>query len=119
MLTMVLTWLLVWVAAIRATPTPGAEHAPGATPEHVPTAKVTNTMVGAETISPLFPFSFYGHVVDGFYITTHGFLSLFPRLHDYIYKIQYIAPLRIKLDPSGSNSSPISVLGLPDRLTVE
>ena len=36
MLTMVLTWLLVWVAAIRATPTPGAEHAPGATPEHVP-----------------------------------------------------------------------------------
>ena len=90
MLTMVLTWLLVWVAAIRA-----------------------------ETISPLFPFFFYGHVVDGLYITTHGFLSLFPRLHDYIYKIQYIAPLRIKLDPSRSNSSPISVLGLPDRLTVE
>ena len=54
-------------------------------------------MVGAETISPLFPFSFYGHVVNGFYITTHGFLSLSPRLHDYIYKTQYIAPLRIKV----------------------
>ena len=76
-------------------------------------------MVGAETISPLFPFSFYGHVVDGFYITTHGFLSLFPRLHDYIYKTQYIAPLGSKLDPSRSNSFTISVLSLPDRLTVE
>ena len=42
-----------------------------------------------------------------------------PRLHDYIYKTQYIAPLGSKLDPSRSNSSPISVLGLPDRLTVE
>jgi hypothetical protein len=76
-------------------------------------------MVGAETISPLFPFPFYGHVVEDFYITTHGFLSLSPRLHDYIYKTQYIAPLRIKLDPSRSNSSTISVLSLPDRLTVE
>ena len=32
--------------------------------------------------------------VTEFYITTHGFLSLSPRLHDYIYKTQYIAPLR-------------------------
>merc|ERR1719430_1295169 len=70
-------------------------------------------------ISPLFPFPFYGHVVDEFYITTHGFLSLSPRLHDYIYKTQYIAPLRIKLDPSRSNHSTISLLSLPDRLTVE
>jgi len=155
MLNMVSTWLLVWVAALGATPTPGAEHAPTPPPEHVPTAKVqdnhkyyklsvyqnnalktfdenfidmeaaeikaglSDTMVGAETISPLFPFPFYGHVVDDFYITTHGFLSLSPRLHDYIYKTQYIAPLRIKLDPSRSNSSTISVLSLPDRLTVE
>ena len=58
---------------------------------------LSDTMVGAETISPLFPFPFYGHVVDDFYITTHGFLSLSPRLHDYIYKTQYIAPLRIKV----------------------
>ena len=54
-------------------------------------------MVGAESISPLFSFPFYGHLVDQFYITTHGFLSLSPRLHDYIYKTQYIAPLRIKV----------------------
>ena len=74
-------------------------------------------MVGAEMISPLFPFPFYGHQLTEFYITTHGFLSLSPRLHDYIYKTQYIAPLRIKLDPSRSNSSTISLLSLPDRLT--
>ena len=74
-------------------------------------------MVGAEMISPLFPFPFYGHELTEFYITTHGFLSLSPRLHDYIYKTQYIAPLRIKLDPSRSNSSTISLLSLPDRLT--
>jgi len=80
---------------------------------------LSDTMVGAEMISPLFPFPFYGHELTEFYITTHGFLSLSPRLHDYIYKTQYIAPLRIKLDPSRSNSSTISLLSLPDRLTVE
>ena len=76
-------------------------------------------MVGALEVNPLFSFPFYGHLVSKFYITTHGFLSLSPRLHDYIYKTQYIAPLRIKLDPSRSNSSTISLLSLPDRLTVE
>ena len=52
-------------------------------------------MVGAEMISSLFlfPFPFYGHELTEFYITTHGFLSLSPRLHDFIYKTQYIAPL--------------------------
>merc|ERR1712223_170026 len=80
---------------------------------------LSNTMVGAESVKPLFSFPFYGHVVEEFFITTHGFLSLSPRLHDYIYKTQYIAPLRIKLDPSRSNSSTISVLSLPDRLPVE
>lgn len=80
---------------------------------------LSDTMVGAEMIQPLFSFPFYGHQAANFYITTHGFLSLSPRLHDYIYKTQYIAPLRIKLDPSRSNSSTISVLSLPDRLTVE
>ena len=68
-------------------------------------AGLSDTMVGAETISPLFPFSFYGHVVNGFYITTHGFLSLSPRLHDYIYKTQYIAPLRIKVKDNGASST--------------
>ena len=38
-----LTMVLTWVAAIRATPTPGAEHAPTAPPEHVPTAKVKDS----------------------------------------------------------------------------
>jgi len=80
---------------------------------------LSDTMVGAELIKPLFPFPFYGHLVSQFYVTTHGFLSLSGRLHDYIYKTQYIAPLRIKLDPSRSNSSTISVLSLPHRLTVE
>jgi len=80
---------------------------------------LSNTMVGALSVSPLFSFPFYGHLVSELFITTHGFLSLSPRLHDYIYKTQYIAPLRIKLDPSRSNSSTISVLSLPDRLTVE
>ena len=58
---------------------------------------LSNTMVGALEVNPLFSFPFYGHLVSKFYITTHGFLSLSPRLHDYIYKTQYIAPLRIKV----------------------
>lgn len=80
---------------------------------------LSDMMVGAELVKPLFPFPFYGHQVEQFFITTHGFLSLSSKLHDYIYKTQYIAPLRIKLDPSRSNSSTISILSLPDRLTVE
>jgi len=80
---------------------------------------LSDTMVGALSISPLFSFPFYGHLVSELFVTTHGFLSLSPRLHDYIYKTQYIAPLRIKLDPSRSNHSTISVLSLPERLTVE
>lgn len=80
---------------------------------------LSDTMVGAELIRPLFTFPFYGHAVPEFYITTHGFLSLSPRLHDYIYKTQYIAPLRIKLDPSRRNDSTISILSLPERLTIE
>jgi hypothetical protein len=80
---------------------------------------LSDTMVGAELMRPLFPFPFYGHNVEEFYITTHGFLSLSPRLHDYIYKTQYIAPLRIKLDPSRGNDSTISILSLPERLTIE
>ena len=69
-------------------------------------------MVGAEMISSLFlfPFPFYGHELTEFYITTHGFLSLSPRLHDFIYKTQYIAPLRIKLDPSRWLETFINVL---------
>jgi len=82
-------------------------------------SELSDTMVGALSISPLFSFPFYGHLVSELFITTHGFLSLSPRLHDYIYKTQYIAPLRIKLDPSRSNHSTISVLSLPDRCTVE
>jgi len=82
-------------------------------------ADLSDTMIGAELIRPLFTFPFYGHPVSELYVTTHGFLSLSPKLHDYIYKTQYIAPLRIKLDPSRSNSSTISILSLPDRLTVE
>merc|ERR1719422_1850871 len=47
---------------------------------------LSNTMVGALSITPLFSFPFYGHLVSELFITTHGFLSLSPRLHDYIYK---------------------------------
>ena len=37
---MLVTWLLVGVAAVRATPTPGAEHAPTPPTEHVPSSSV-------------------------------------------------------------------------------
>ena len=60
-------------------------------------------MVGALSITPLFSFPFYGHLVSELFITTHGFLSLSPRLHDYIYKTQYIAPLRIKVSQQPRN----------------
>ena len=62
-----------------------------------PISGLSDTKLGAEHVKPAFPFPFYGHDVSEFYITTHGFLSLAPRLHDYIYKTQYIAPLRIKV----------------------
>ena len=55
-----------------------------------------------------FRFPFYGHEVDKVYVTTGGFLSLSSRIHGFIYKIQYIAPLRLKLDPSLSEESEIS-----------
>ena len=60
-------------------------------------AALSDSMVGAELVRPLFLFPFYGHLVSELFITTHGFLSLSSRLHDYIYKIQYIAPLRVKV----------------------
>jgi hypothetical protein len=60
-------------------------------------AGLSDLMVGAELVHPLFPFPFYGHLVSELYITTHGFLSLSTRLHDFIYKTQYIAPLRVKV----------------------
>ena len=62
-------------------------------------------MVGALSVSPLFSFPFYGHLVSELFITTHGFLSLSPRLHDYIYKTQYIAPLRIKVNTRDTQKS--------------
>ena len=49
-------------------------------------------------------------MVEEFFITTHGFLSLSPRLHDYIYKTQYIAPLRIKVLTSAPNTSHLLLL---------
>ena len=48
--------------------------------------------------------------VHKFFITTHGFLSFSPRLHNLMYKTQYIAPLRVKLDPSRSENSTINYL---------
>ena len=48
--------------------------------------------------------------VQKFYITTHGFLSFSTRLHNLMYKTQYIAPLRVKLDPSRSENASINYL---------
>merc|ERR1712141_28152 len=62
---------------------------------------------GAEKVEPGFIFPFYGHLVHTFYITTHGFLSFAPKVHNLMYKTQYIAPLRIKLDPSRFNESTV------------
>ena len=66
-----------------------------------------------------FRFPFYGHEVDKVYVTTGGFLSLSSRIHSFIYKIQYIAPLRLKLDPSLSEESEISYKLTENNLTVE
>lgn len=63
---------------------------------------------GAEKIEPGFIFPFYGHLVHTFYVTTHGFISFAPRIHNLMYKTQYIAPLRVKLDPSRFNDSTVN-----------
>ncbi len=73
----------------------------------------------AEAVDPGFQFPFYGHMVDRFYITTHGFLSFAPRLHNLMYKTQYIAPLRVKLDPGAHEYATINYLAKEDRLTVQ
>ena len=61
----------------------------------------------AEKIEPGFIFPFYGHLVHNFYVTTHGFLSFAPRIHNLMYKTQYLAPLRVKLDPARFNESTV------------
>ena len=63
---------------------------------------------GAEKVEPGFIFPFYGHLVHNFYVTTHGFISFAPRIHNLMYKTQYIAPLRVKLDPSRYNESTLN-----------
>ena len=70
-------------------------------------------------IKGYFHFPFYGHKLDKLYVTTGGFLSLSPSVHGFIYKIQYIAPLRLKLDPSLSEESKISYKLTEKSLTVE
>lgn len=80
---------------------------------------LSNHSQAAEAVAPGFDFPFYGHVVSKFYITTHGFLSFAPRLHNLMYKTQYIAPLRVKLDPARSDDATINYLSQPDRLTIE
>ncbi len=73
----------------------------------------------AEAVEPGFQFPFYGHMVDRFYVTTHGFLSFAPRLHNLMYKTQYIAPLRVKLDPGASTYATVDYVAKEDRLTVQ
>lgn len=73
----------------------------------------------AEAVDPGFQFPFYGHMVERFYVTTHGFLSFAPRLHNLMYKTQYIAPLRVKLDPGASTYATVDYLAKEDRLTVQ
>ena len=41
--------------------------------------------------------------------------TLPPRLHNLMYKTQYIAPLRVKLDPARSDDATINYLSQPDR----
>jgi len=83
--------------------------------------RLSNRSVGAANIDlkEYFRFPFYGHEVDKVYVTTGGFLSLSSRIHSFIYKIQYIAPLRLKLDPSLSEESEISYKLTENNLTVE
>ena len=80
---------------------------------------LSNHAQAAEAVSPGFNFPFYGHNVDTFFITTHGFLSFAPRLHNLMYKTQYIAPLRVKLDPSASEDATIRYKAVDDALTIE
>ncbi|XP_059099133.1 plexin domain-containing protein 1-like [Tigriopus californicus] len=80
---------------------------------------LSNHSQAAEAVAPGFDFPFYGHMVDQFFITTHGFLSFAPRLHNLMYKTQYIAPLRVKLDPSLSDAATINYLAKPDSLTIQ
>lgn len=73
----------------------------------------------AEAVEPEFKFPFYGHMMNKFFITTHGFLSFAPRLHNLMYKTQYIAPLRVKLDPASSNFSSVNYLSSSESLTIQ
>ena len=84
--------------------------------------KLSNKSLGAEMINLKeygFSFPFYGHELEKIYVTTAGFLSLSFRIHSFIYKTQYIAPLRLKLDPSLSKESVISYKLTGKNLTVE
>jgi len=73
----------------------------------------------AEAIEPGFKFPFYGHDTERFFVTTHGFLSFAPGLHNLMYKTQYIAPLRVKLDPGRYNDSTINYILTDDSLTIQ
>ena len=73
----------------------------------------------AEAIEPGFKFPFYGHLTERFFVTTHGFLSFAPGLHNLMYKTQYIAPLRVKLDPGRFNDSTINYILTDDSLTIQ
>ena len=73
----------------------------------------------AEAIEPGFKFPFYGHYTERFFVTTHGFLSFAPGLHNLMYKTQYISPLRVKLDPGRHNDSTIDYILTDDSLTIQ
>ena len=74
-------------------------------------SKMTNK---AAEFSPLFPFPFYGREITTLWVTTHGGLAFSPTVH--YYSLNLIRPLRM-LDLTVSST--ISVLSLPDRLTVQ
>ena len=73
----------------------------------------------AEAIEPGFGFPFYGHLAERFFVTTHGFLSFAPGLHNLMYKTQYVAPLRVKLDPGRHNDSTINYILTDNSLTIQ
>ncbi|XP_002166303.3 plexin domain-containing protein 2 [Hydra vulgaris] len=49
-------------------------------------------LIGTKVNLP-FNFTFYGNRVNSIYITTGGFLSVYPDFHSFIHSVHYIAPL--------------------------
>ena len=58
-------------------------------------------------VSLAFNFTFYGNRVRSIYVTTGGFLSVYPLFHSYIHYIHYIAPLMANFNLKQNNNSAV------------